>query len=101
MDIEKQLPIAIKTGKVEFGSKRALEAATFGKAKMIILASNMPEGRRKEVERLAKLSNLPIYIYKGSGRDLGSLCGKPFPVLAVTIKDPGDSEILGLAEGGN
>ncbi|MEM2882406.1 MAG: 50S ribosomal protein L30e [Candidatus Bathyarchaeia archaeon] len=98
MDIEKQLPVAIKTGKVEFGSKRALEAVAFGKAKMVILASNMPEEERKEIERLAKLSNLPVRIYNGSGRDLGSLCGRPFAVLAVTIKDPGDS-MLGSAEG--
>ncbi len=98
MDIEKQLPVAIKTGKVEFGSKKAFEAAAFGKAKMIILASNMPKEKRKEIERLAKLSNLPVRIYNGSGMDLGTLCGRPFAVLAVTIKDAGDS-MLGSAEG--
>lgn len=99
MDLEKQLPIAIKTGKVEFGSKRAFEAVRSGRAKMVILASNMPEGKRREMERLAKLSGLPVYAYGGSGRDLGSICGKPFVVSAITIRDPGDSELLGLVEG--
>jgi ribosomal protein L30E len=30
--------------------------------------------------------------------DLGTLCGKPFPVSAMVISDPGDSKILDLVK---
>jgi ribosomal protein L30E len=30
--------------------------------------------------------------------ELGSVCGKSFIVAAVTVREPGDSEILRLAE---
>jgi ribosomal protein L30E len=30
--------------------------------------------------------------------ELGSICEKPFIVAAITVREPGDSEILKLAE---
>jgi ribosomal protein L30E len=30
--------------------------------------------------------------------DLGVLCGKPYPVSAIIINDPGDSRIMDLVE---
>lgn len=98
IDVNRQLRILIKSGKVEFGAKRALEAAKTGKAKMIILASNCPEKFKTEILYCAKLSKIPVYAHKASSVDLGPLCDKPFPVSAITVKDPGDSEILKLAE---
>jgi len=45
----------------------------------------------------AKQSAIPVHIYSGSSIDLGSACGKNFVVSALTIKEPGDSEIMKLA----
>ncbi len=37
-------------------------------------------------------------VYKGDSSDLGALCGKPFGVSALTIREPGDSNILKITE---
>ncbi|MBC7130194.1 50S ribosomal protein L30e [Candidatus Bathyarchaeota archaeon] len=98
MDVDKAIATAVRTGKVMFGSNSALQSARTGRAKMIIVASNCPERIRKDIEYYCKLSKVPLLVYKGSSVDLAAVCGKPFLVAALTIRDPGDSDILKLAE---
>lgn len=98
VDVNKQIQIAVKTGKVTLGVKEALDAARFAKAKLLILASNCPDQDKTDIIQYAKQSSLHVYNYQGTSLDLGSACGKPFTVTALTIKEPGDSEILKLAE---
>jgi len=97
IDVNKQIQIVVKTGNVALGVKQALEAARFAKAKLIILASNCPEPDRGNIIHYAHASTLPIHTYPGTSLELGSACGKRFVVAALTIKEPGDSDILKLA----
>ncbi|MFX0067841.1 MAG: 50S ribosomal protein L30e [Promethearchaeota archaeon] len=98
IDVDKALRIAIKSGKIIIGSKRTLEDMKKGRTKLIIIASNTPSEIAQDVEYYAKLSRVPIFVYPGSSWDLGSVCGKPFMVSTLAITDPGDSDILKLAE---
>jgi len=98
IDIDKAVLTAVKTGKVSFGSSSAVQNAQTGKAKLIILAENCPRETRDDIERYSKLSKLPVITYKGSSLDLAAACGKPFSVSALSIREPGDSEILKLTE---
>ena len=98
IDVGKAIATTVKTGKVLFGAKSAVNVAKTGKAKLIILASNCPSPSREDIEYYAKLSRLPVIMHKGSSVDLGILCGKPFTVSALTIREPGDSDILKLRE---
>ncbi|MEM3616497.1 MAG: 50S ribosomal protein L30e [Candidatus Bathyarchaeia archaeon] len=98
IDIDKAISTAVKTGKVSFGSNFAIQSAKTGKAKMIIVASNCPAKIRSDLEYYCKLSNVPLIVYRGSSTDLAAVCGKPFLVSALTIREPGDSEILKLVE---
>jgi len=98
IDMDKAIATAVKTGKVSFGANSAIQSAKTGKAKMIVVASNCPTEIRSDLEYYCKLSNIPLIVYKGSSADLGAICGKPFLVSALTIREPGDSEILKLAE---
>lgn len=98
MDLNKQISMAVKTGKVELGCKEATDAAKAGKARLIVISSNCPEPLRSSIVYNAKLSEVPVYIYSGTSMDLGVACEKPFLVTALTVKEPGDSEILKLAE---
>jgi large subunit ribosomal protein L30e len=100
IDIDKAVSTAVKTGKVSFGANSAVQNAQTGKAKLIILAANCPKEVRDDVERYSKLSNLPVITYKGSSLDLAAACGKPFSISALSIREPGDSEILKLMETG-
>jgi large subunit ribosomal protein L30e len=94
IDITRQLKLAVKSGKVSFGCAEALEAARSSKAKLIVLASNCPEPTKAEILQRARLSELPVYIYGGTSVDLGDVCERRFLVAALTVHDPGDSEIL-------
>ena len=60
----------------------------------MIIAENCPDDIREDVEHYSKLSDIPVYNYEGTSVDLGSVCGKPFTVATLIIKDPGDSTIL-------
>ena len=96
--MNKQIEIAARTGKVSFGIKEAVDAARLAKAKLLILAANCPAGDKTNIIQYAKQSAVPIYNYPGTSLDLGAACVKPFVVAALTVKEPGDSEILKLAE---
>jgi large subunit ribosomal protein L30e len=98
MDVNKQIRMAVKTGKVDFGSKAALSSATLGRAKLLILARNCPADFRENIGYDAEQSGIPVYIFQGSSLDLGALCEKPFPVASMVIREPGDSDVLKLAE---
>ncbi len=98
IDIDKAIATAVKTGKVTFGAKSAIQNAKTGRAKMVILASNCPSNIRSDLEYYCRLSKVPIITYKGTSIDLAGICGKPFPISALSIREPGDSEILGLTE---
>ena len=98
IDVDKAVSAAVKTGKVSFGANSAVQNAQTGKAKLIVLAANCPKEVRDDVERYSKLSKLPVLLYKGSSMDLAATCGKPFSISALSIREPGDSEILKLIE---
>jgi large subunit ribosomal protein L30e len=98
IDIDKAIASAVKTGKVSFGANAAVLNAKTGKAKMIILASNCPKNIKDDVEYYSKLSKIPVLCYKGASMDLANVCGKMFIISALSIREPGDSEILKAGE---
>jgi large subunit ribosomal protein L30e len=98
IDVDKAIAAAVRTGRVSFGANSAIQNAQSGKTKLIILASNCPQSLREDVEYYCKLSGVPLVTYKGTSLDLAGICGKPFTVSALSIREPGDSEILKLTE---
>ena len=90
--------MAVKTGKVGFGSKDAIVSTGFARAKMIILAKNIRDAERDEITHNAGQSEIPIFVFPGSSLDLGAVCEKPFPVSAIVVREPGDSEVLKLVD---
>ena len=65
---------------------------------MAILSSNCPENIKESIENYGKLGKTPIWNHEKDNVDLGVLCGKPYPVSAIVINDPGDSRILELVK---
>ena len=98
MDLNKQISMVVKTGKIELGCNKATDAAKTGKARLIVVSSNCPEPHKSSILYNAKVSEVPVYVYSGTSMDLGAACEKLFLVAALTVKEPGDSEILKLAE---
>lgn len=98
VDVNKQIRMAVKTGKVEFGSKTAISSVGQARAKLVILASNCARETRDEIVYRAGQGEVPVYVFQGSSLDLGALCERPFPVSAMVVREPGDSEVLKLVE---
>jgi large subunit ribosomal protein L30e len=93
MDINKALRSAVSTGTVYFGINEAKKALKAGKAKLVIICSNCPQDYVDDINKFKKATT---YNFKGSNIELGSTCGKPFPVSVLTIIKPGKSNILQL-----
>lgn len=98
IDVNKAIATTVKTGKVLFGANKAVESVKLGRAKLIVLASNCPRDIVAGIMYFSRFSNVPVVIYKGTSIDLGAACGKPFMVSALTVREPGDSDILKLGE---
>lgn len=100
-DLDTALAIAVKTGKVLFGSNSTINSAMSGKVQLVVTASNCPKKLRTELEYYCKLSEIPFLAYPKTGLELGRVCNKPFVVSALAIRDSGDSDIVKRAEESN
>ena len=93
MDLAHALKVALETGRVKIGLEETLAAATAKKAKLLIVARSCPDEKLRTERTVGKI---PVYHFEGSAVDLGQACGKPFPISAMAILDPGSSAILTL-----
>jgi large subunit ribosomal protein L30e len=96
MDLAHALKVALQTGTVKIGLTETLQSAEGKKAKLVIVAQSCPEKKLTEKRRYDKI---PIYHYEGTAIELGAACGKPFPISALAVLDPGSSAILTLETG--
>lgn len=88
IDMARALKTAATTGKVRFGLAETRKSIKKGEAKLVVVSSNCP------VDDLAGKSSLKVVVFEGTNVELGSACGKPFPISALAILNPGESNIL-------
>ena len=50
--------------------------------------------RKSEIEYYAMLAKTGVHYYSGDNVSLGTACGKYFRVGALSVIDPGDSDII-------
>ncbi len=93
MDLAHALKVALETGQVRLGLAETRAAADAKKAKLLIVAKSCPDAKLRTDRAVGKI---PIYHYDGSAVELGQACGRPFPISAMAIVDPGSSAILTL-----
>ncbi|MHA1733006.1 MAG: 50S ribosomal protein L30e [Promethearchaeota archaeon] len=99
-DINKNINIAVKTGRVYIGTKSVMRKIRFEDLPLIIVANNCPKNLLSEIRNHLSVagSETPVYTYPFSSWELGMACGKPFMVASLGIEDPGDSEVFKLKE---
>ncbi len=93
MDLNHALKVALETGKVRLGLEETRQAAAEKKARLLIVARSCPDDQLRRERAVGKI---PVYHFEGTAVDLGQACGKPFPISAMAILDPGSSAILTL-----
>ncbi len=86
MSLTDNIQTAIKSSKVIIGYNESINYIKTNTPKMIIVANNLPVIIRKELEHNAKISKTKFEIFDGTSRELGVVCGKPFPVTTIIIK---------------
>jgi large subunit ribosomal protein L30e len=93
MDLNHALKVALETGKVRLGLTETRDAAAAKKARLLIVAKSCPDEKLRSDRTVGKI---PVYHFDGTAVELGQACGKPFPISAMAILDPGSSAILTL-----
>ena len=96
MDVQRSLRTVIATGKVLIGADQTAKAVEKGQAKLVILATNAPNG--DALRAAAAKKRVPVYAFEGMGTQLGPACGKPFAISAIAVLDAGTSDVLQLAK---
>jgi len=100
MDLQKAIRIAVETGKTTMGSKQGKVFALKGGAAMLLISKNCQKQVKEEVMHAADRSKTPYYEADLTSMEIGSVCGKPFPVSILSIIEPGNSDILKALEKG-
>ncbi len=98
IDANKEVRRAVDTGEVVFGQREAEKSLLKGEAQLLIISGNTPQLVKEKLQAQAGVAGIPIYEFKGTGLELGSVCGKPFGILSMTILKPGKSNVLELGK---
>jgi large subunit ribosomal protein L30e len=92
------LRLTVESGKVEFGARTGMVAGLKGNAKLFVVAGNTPAEVKQKLTEYAETSKIPVILFEGSSMELGSVCGRPFPVSVLSVYDAGTSNIMDLAK---
>uniref|UniRef100_A0A0A9Y7T0 Large ribosomal subunit protein eL30 n=1 Tax=Lygus hesperus TaxID=30085 RepID=A0A0A9Y7T0_LYGHE len=92
--INAKLALAMKSGKYTLGAKSTMKKLRNGLCQAVIMSSNCPSVLRAQIEYYSLLSKCIVYTHNGNNNDLGTACGRLFPISVLSIIDPGDSDIV-------
>jgi large subunit ribosomal protein L30e len=90
MNVEESVRLLVKTGSYVLGEKEVKELIECGKAKLVVLSKM----RDEVLIGLCENSNVPVIRLERTSMELGTVCGKPFPISAIGVISEGDSDIL-------
>ena len=86
MGLTEDIQAGIKSKKAVIGYNESIQYLKTNSPKMIIVANNLPLSVRQEIEHNSKIGKVKLEIFEGTSRELGVVCGKPFPVTTIIIK---------------
>ncbi|MFX0080837.1 MAG: 50S ribosomal protein L30e [Candidatus Hodarchaeota archaeon] len=97
-DVDTNIRVAYKTGKVVYGKNNVLKHLRESLFKLLIIANNCPADLESQLNYYNSLMKDKIYIhkYKGSSWDLGLACAKPYMISVIGVVHEGDSDLLTL-----
>jgi len=98
-DVDTNIKVAYKTGKIIFGKNQVLKSLRRENPyKMLIVSNNCPTDLIDELDNYNYLlkDKIFVYKYKGSSWDLGLACAKPYMISIIGVIDFGDSELISL-----
>jgi large subunit ribosomal protein L30e len=93
-DLGSELGVAMRTGKLVLGYRNVVDLLMKGSPKLVIVSDGSPSTVKESVLYYSQLAKVKCIKTKETALELGSNCGKPFPVSTIAVLDPGDSDIL-------
>lgn len=86
MSLAETIQDANKAKNLVIGYRESRKFLKLNDAKLIVVARNSPEKMKKEMEHNARISRVKVEEFEGSSKELGVLCGKPYPVCVLVVK---------------
>ncbi len=93
-DLNRDLRLAVDTGKVIIGTREVGKAISENNAKLVIIASAGKKDDVDDISHMCGVSGIKAIKFDGGSMNLGTVCGKPYSINAVAILEPGNSNIL-------
>ncbi|MEK6973166.1 MAG: 50S ribosomal protein L30e [archaeon] len=93
IDVKKEIRRAVDTGKAVCGEKVCKRAIMNDDGELAITSKNMKNEEKEEVKYLSGLAKMPYYEFEGTSMELGTVCGKPFGISVMVIKNMGKSKL--------
>ena len=97
-EIERQIRVIQKTGKLRYGIRNVIRALQRGEAKVIVMATNIPSDMKTLIKYYCALTQTPLVEFPGTSAELGVVCGRPHLVSSVVVLDVGASSIMDYAK---
>ena len=94
MDLKRAIRRAVDSGKVVIGTERSIKLALNGSPKAIVIAANCPTESKGDFVKFCEISKIKIITFPGTSVELGTVCGKPYPISAMSVLEAGNSELL-------
>ena len=98
-DIDTNIKVAYKTGKIIYGKNQVLKNLIHNSPfKILIVSNNCPQELMNQLTYYNSLLKDKFFIhkYKGSSWDLGLACAKPYMISIIGVIDYGDSDLNSL-----
>lgn len=93
------LPLAIRTGKYILGFKRVIKSVITKQARCLIISSNFPSTRRKQLEYYSVLAGgVPIIFHEANNTELGNIIEKGYRVGCISILNQGEADLIPVKE---
>jgi large subunit ribosomal protein L30e len=93
-DLTNDIRLAVDSGKTAIGLNTVISSIKENDAKVIIVATKNKEGNLQDLMHMANVAGIKVIPFEGNPVELGAVCGKPFSVSAVSVIEPGNSNIL-------
>ena len=94
-----QIKNVIRSGKVEYGTKKSEELILKGFAKGILISSKGDINTIERVSYYSKIGKIPIKKVEWSPKEMGEIFTLEYPVSVAVVLDEGDSKIIDEIKG--
>lgn len=87
MTIDDEIENALKEGSLVMGRKNVMGCLKSGELKSVILSANCASALAEIMGHYGKNLGIDVKEFPGDSRRLGEVCGKPFNVMVLGIRD--------------